>query len=53
MGYWSDDSHDIEYVWDDQHVNVDLTDNPITSVLYGPNGELLRLWRERPEIGFR
>lgn len=29
------------------------TDNPIVHVLYGPDGEPLRLWRERPPFGFR
>lgn len=34
-------------------VQVVVTDNPIVAVLLGPNGEVLREWRERRPFGFR
>ena len=36
-------------VWPEAQV----TDNPVTNVLLGPSGEVLRQWRERPEVGYR
>jgi len=33
-------------------LQVEVSDNPITDVLYGPDGAVLKVWRERPPVGF-
>ncbi len=52
---WSDDE------WDDLYgrvndsapsLTVDVTDNPVVATLYGPRGEVLLEWNERPPFGF-
>jgi hypothetical protein len=34
-------------------VQVEVSDNPIVAELLGPDGEVLRQWRERPPFGFQ
>lgn len=31
---------------------VEVTENPIVAELLGPDGNVLRQWRERPQFGF-
>lgn len=33
-------------------VEVVVTDNPVVHKLFGADGEVLRVWRERPPFGF-
>ncbi len=34
-------------------MEVTVTDNPVVSELYGPDGSVIRQWRERKSIGYR
>lgn len=33
-------------------INVDVTENPVVAELLGPDGDVIRQWRERPPFGF-
>jgi hypothetical protein len=34
-------------------IEVEVSHNPIVAELLGPDGEVIRRWRERPPIGFQ
>lgn len=50
MSHWlGDDVHEPEPA----DLTVYESPNPIVAVLYGPDGEPIRLWRERPPFGYQ
>jgi hypothetical protein len=51
--WWEDDPPPILQALDMTQVQVEVTENPITAELLGPDGKVLRQWRERPPFGFR
>lgn len=58
MSRWSDPTDDL---WDEPYcgapsledITVTVTDNPVVAELLGPDGDVIRQWRERPPFGFR
>lgn len=58
-----DDPHDDPWGWIDDPLNddnglpdwpeVEVTENPVVHELLGPDGEVIRQWRERPPFGFQ
>jgi hypothetical protein len=50
--YW-EEPEPVLAPMDMTQVQVTMTDNPIVAELLGPNGDVLRQWRERPPVGFR
>lgn len=53
MGFWHDERTDTDYTWDDQAIEVDISDNPIVHQLLDANGTVIRTWTARPPVGYR
>lgn len=53
MPAWLDEFHEVEWSYDTPDMEFTVSENPVVSELLGPDGEVIRQWRERPPFGFR
>jgi hypothetical protein len=53
MPAWEDERNEIVWEYEEPHLEVWVTDNPVIAELWHPDGELLLAITEREPIGFR